>query len=112
MKINISKPKLSPTIKTFRDLSHYDKDTFCLQLLTETEQLNKILTTDNVDEQVDKLTSTVIKCLDSCTPMTTKVIRRPPGLWLIKEIRDLMNARKAAQAVLKTDRLSLTLQNR
>ncbi len=110
--INISKTKSTPTLNTFRDLSHYDKDTFCLQLLSITDDLNKILNTDNVDVQVSTLTSVITKSLDTCAPMTAKMIRRPPAPWLTTEIREIIRARNEAQAILKADRLNVTLQNK
>ncbi len=48
--VNIRKPKFSTTLKTFRDLSHCDKNTFWWQLLSEVDNLNQILNTDNLNE--------------------------------------------------------------
>ncbi len=87
--INISKTKSTPTLNTFRDFSHYDKDTFCLQLLSKTDYLNKILNTDNA-----------------------KMIRRPAAPWLTTKIREIMGARNDAQAIFKVDRLNVILQNK
>ncbi len=110
--INIRKSKFSTTLKTFRDLSHCDKDTFCWQLLSEVENLNQILNTDNVNEQANTLTSVITNCLDSCAPMIiTKEFRRPHAPWITNEIREAMKARNEAQHILKTDRLNTTFQN-
>lgn len=110
--INISKPKCSPTLKTFRDLSKYDKDTFCLQLLNEANNLDKILNTDDVNEQVNILTSVITNSLDLCAPMVTKEIRRPPAPWMTNEIREAIKARNESQNILKANRLNPTLQNK
>ncbi len=69
--INIRKPKFSTTLNFFRDLSPCDEDTFCWQLLSEVDNLNQILNTDNVNEQLNTLKS-VINCLDSCVPRYLK----------------------------------------
>lgn len=64
--INITKPKSSPIVRTFRELKQYDKGTFCEHIIDETTNLNKILITDNVNEQVNTLTKVLNKCLDRC----------------------------------------------
>ncbi len=108
--INIRKPKFSTTLTTFWDLRHYDKDTFCWQLLSEVDNLNQILNIDNVNKQVNTLTSVISNCFDFCAPMTTKELRRLPALWITNEIREAMKARNEAQYILKTDRLNTKLQ--
>lgn len=109
--VNISKPKLSTTLKTFQDLSHYDKDTFCWQLLSEVDNLDEIFYTDNVNEQVNTLTSVVSKSLDSCVPITTKELGRLSAPWMTNEMCEVTKARNKAQNILKADRLNITLQN-
>ena len=53
---NITKPKRLPVVKTFRDLKNYSNDILCLHILNELQNLNKIMTTDNINEQIDFLT--------------------------------------------------------
>ena len=109
--INISKPKFSPIIKTFRDMSLYDKDILCGEILNETHVLRGILNTDDVNAQVNSLTSVIIKSTDICAPMVTRKIRRPPAPWITDEIRGIMKERNVAQNDLKINRLNPLLRN-
>ncbi len=38
--VNVRKPRKIPVIKTFNDMKHYDKDTFCLRLLGNLHYMN------------------------------------------------------------------------
>ncbi len=104
-----SKPKRAPITKTVRDLSNYSSDS-CHHLLNHAPTLNTILQTDDVNAQVDVLTSVFICNLNSCAPMTTKVISRPPAPWIDDDISEAMSARNKAQRILKRDRLKNKLQ--
>lgn len=99
--INISKPKTSPTIRTFRELNQYNKDTLCKHILDETHSLNKITYTDDVNEQVNILTSVINHGLDHCAPLVTKQTCRPPAPWMTDEIREAITAKNKAHAILK-----------
>ena len=108
--INITKPKRNTVIKTLRHLGAYSNDALCNALLTETPTLNKIHLTDDVDTQVNILTSTFTNCLDRCAPIVTKEIKRPPAPWINDDIRSAMAARNALQLRLKIDRNNESLQ--
>ena len=109
---NIAKPKRLPVIKTFRDLKTYSSDILCLHILDEIQELQRIMTTDNVNEQVDVLTSVITRSLEKCAPLVTRKIRRPPAPWITNEIRDVMIARDLTHKQLKDDRSNHLLQER
>ena len=109
---NITKPKRLPVVKTFRDLKNYSNDILCLHILNELQNLNKIMATDNINEQVDVLTSVFSQSLEKCAPFVTREIKRPPAPWITSEIRDVMATRDLAHKELKTDRLNQLLQER
>ncbi len=108
--VNISKPKRKNVMKTFRHFGSYSNDALCNALLTETPTLNKIPLTDDVDTQVNILTSALTKCLDQCAPLVTQEIKRPPAPWINDEIRSAMVVRNTLQARLKLDRNNAALQ--
>ncbi len=54
---DISKPKREPVTKVVRDLSTYSSDSFCSHLLRHVPTLHTILQPDDVDAQVDILTT-------------------------------------------------------
>ena len=93
VEINIDKPPKQREIKTFRSLKDYRKDVFCEKLMEKTPSLNLLLNTDDVNEQVDIFTNTFMKCLDSCAPIVTKTIHRPPAPWMNDEIKKEMQNR-------------------
>ena len=77
--INMQKPKREHPVKTFRCLSHYAPNIFCNLLLGETQNLNSILQTDDVNIQVNIFNEIFCKNLDVCAPVVTKEISRPPA---------------------------------
>ena len=89
----MQKPKREPMIKTFRSLSNYTKDIFCYYLLCQVPTLNTIMGTDDVSKQVDILTEVFNESLDSCAPIVTKKITRPPAPWMTQEILEEMQKR-------------------
>ncbi len=58
--------------KTSSDLKLYDEDKFCESLLNTTNKLNNILNTDDVNIQVNILTSVLTECLDNIAPIVTR----------------------------------------
>ena len=80
--IDVSKPKRSPVIRTFRHLGDYSKKKFCVNLLEKTQDFNMILNTDDVNKQVDIFSANFIKCLNECAPLVTKEIKRPFAPWM------------------------------
>ncbi len=97
-------------MKTFRDLKHYTSDTFCIHILRETYYLNEFFNTDNVDQQVDILTSVMIRCVVLC-PRGDQRIASPTAPWITDEIREAITLRNATRNTLKNDRLNTALQN-
>lgn len=108
---DISKPKRTLITKTFRDLGEYNSDNLRSLLLNEEHTLNQIFQTDNVDKQVDLLTSVFTRSLDKCAPIVTKEIRRPSAPWMNDNIREAIKARNNAQIILKGNRYNITLQD-
>lgn len=70
--INISKPKRSPVIRTFRHLGDYTKEKLCFKLHQNKHNFNMILNTDDVNRQVDIFNANFINCLDKCAPLLLK----------------------------------------
>lgn len=86
--VNLRKPKRVPTFKTFRDLRSYSSDTFCSLLWQESNELNRIFDTDNVETQADIFTKCFMACLDKCAPLVTKQVRRPPAPWINESVKN------------------------
>ncbi len=53
IKVNISKAKRRPVIKTLRYLGNYSQDRFCSILIRNSPGMYIILLTDNVEQQVE-----------------------------------------------------------
>ena len=108
--INIRKEKKQPEYKTFRSLKNYSGEIFCDLLLTKVPFLNKILSIDSVDIQVDIITSTLDNVLDEIALEETKLIVRPPAPWITNSIRLAMAERDKIQNRLKTNE-NISLRN-
>ena len=93
--INVSKPKREKEIKTFRSLKDYSKEAFCNILLDKKDLFDQILRTDDVNVQEDIFTTNFMSSLDSCAPIVTKTITRPPAPWMTDEIRSEMRCRNS-----------------
>ena len=93
--VNVSKPKHETEIKTFRSLKEYSQETFCSILSDKKDSFDQILRTDDVIVQADIFTTNFISSLDSCAPVVTKTITRPPAPWMTDEIRYEMRYRNS-----------------
>lgn len=109
MTVDVSKPKRQPIIRTFRHLGSYSKEMFCLRLLQNTQDFNRIFNTDDVNTQVYIFTKYFIDCLNDCAPFVTKEIRRPFAPWMNDHIREAMIHRDDTRRKLKCDRLNTGL---
>ena len=98
-KLNLRKPKREPVIKTFRSLRNYSKETFCRFLFSRVRTLNNILFTDDVNRQTDILAEVFNECLDSCAPIVTKEITRPPAQWMTHEILETIEKRDQSRII-------------
>ena len=108
--LDIRKPKRQPVTKTFRSLVNYSSDVLCNLIQNEFSNLNRILLTDCVDSQVDLFTNVFKRCLDTCAPVVTQVIRRPPAPWMTDELHNAIRERNNLQLTLKYDRENSDLQ--
>ena len=108
--IDIMKPKRQPIIRTFRSLKNYSPDILCNLILNQSNTLDRIMLTDNVDSQVEVVTTVFMKCLDSCAPILTKEIGRPNAPWLTNDIKKDMKTRDDLQKMLKGDRNNSEIQ--
>ncbi len=90
--VNVSKPKRRPNSRTFRHLGNYFKDDFCSPIFESSHEMNRILTTDNVNKQVEIFTNLIVKFLDQCAPAVTEKAKRPFTTWLNDEILKTMRA--------------------
>ena len=102
--INVHKPKPTPLTITYRCKKNYNVNIFCNSLLNETHTFNSILSTDNVNTQVQIFTDTFNTCLNECAPLVTREIRRPFAPWIDEQLRSLINEKNELQINLKNDR--------
>ncbi len=110
VQVDISKPKRTRVVRTYRDLRNYVKEDFCLKLLDNVSNFNRILNTDDVDTQVDIFTRNFNKCLNECAPFVTKEVRRPFAPWMSDEVQNAINTRNNIHKKLKADRHNPILQ--
>ncbi len=75
IKIDITKPRRHPLIKTFRQLRNHNKDILSDLIMSEHHSFNEILDTDNVCRLVHIFYENFIKYLDTCAPVMTKEIK-------------------------------------
>ena len=111
MLVNIRRPKNIPEIRTYRCRKNYSSNTFCNLLLNEVPTLNKILSTDNVNIQVDILTRTFNNSLDECAPVVTKEITRPFSPWIDQALKGIIDNKNELKYELKNDRSNISLNN-
>ena len=109
--VNIRKEKHPPPVKTFRSLENYSQDNWCDLLLNEAYILNVILYTDNVSDQVSTFTNVFMRCLNTCAPLVTKEIKRPPAPWIDARIKDAMRTRDNFHNEFKLNRHDPTTEN-
>lgn len=109
--LDIKKPKCTPIIRFFRTLANYSQNTLCNLLLDKTCTLNTILDTDNVSIQASIVTNVLRSSLDTCAPLVTRQLTRPPAPWLTDDIRSVMKERDELQKNLKLNRYRNSLQN-
>lgn len=90
--VNLQKPKRSPIVKTFRDLSSYSPNTLC-SLLSQhrLSSLNQIFVTDNTNIQVNIFTEIFNKYINECAPLVTREIRKPFAPWINEHLRALIH---------------------
>ncbi len=69
--INITKRKRIPETRTSRHHGSYTPDILCNALLNAAPTLYTIFSTDDVNTQVDTLTSVMVACIDQCAPVVT-----------------------------------------
>ncbi len=74
--INITKPKRTSKIVSFRHHGSYTKDAVCTAFLNAAPTLNNIFSTDDVNVQADTLTFVMVDCLDQCAPVVTTRIKK------------------------------------
>lgn len=110
--LNLRKPKRLPILKTFRCLKNYSQEKICNSLMNEVCTLNGILNTDNVHKQAEILTSVLNKCVDSCAPLVTREIFRPPAPWISDDIKENMKERDYLQMEIKKDRNNIILREK
>ncbi len=109
IKINLRKPKREPLVKTFRHFDSYNKDIVCDLLLSESYSLNRIIRTDDVNQQISIFNNSFIKCLDKCAPNVTEEITKHHAPWLNDDLRQAMRKKDEARNNQKRDRINLTL---
>ena len=109
--LNIIKEKRPSTVRTFRSLEDYSQNYFCDLLLNETDALNSILYTDCVNDLVLTFNSTFIRCLDTCAPYVTKVIKRPPATWIDSQLKEAMRVRDNLHITFKSNKQDLNSES-
>lgn len=109
--LDITKPKRPPVTKTFRETRNYSPELFCNLLLSESNTLDNIYITDNVNTQVEILNNVFLKCLNFCAPLVTKALKRPFTPWFNDELKTLIQEKNNALEAWKKDRSNVNLQN-
>ena len=102
--VDITKPKREQVIITSRSLKNYTTEQLCYVLLDQTPILNKILSTDDVNEQIEIFNNIFNYSLDICAPITTREIKRPSAPWIKDELKLEINERDMIQKRLKENR--------
>ncbi len=102
--IDVCKPKRQPDMKTYRHLANYNDGIFCSAVLYKPPELNKILSTDDVNMQVKNFKHIIMESLSECAPFVTKIVRRPPAPWMTDDIKLMIEVRNSLQNHLKNDR--------
>ena len=82
VKVDISKLKCWPIIRTFCHLGNYSQEKLSSILVQNSSDIHQILLTDNANEQVRNFNEVFIKSLDECAPTVTKVIQGPFAPWM------------------------------
>ena len=77
--------------------------------MNETPTLNKILSTDDVNIQVDILTITFNNSLNKCAPIVTKEITRPFSPWIDQDLKNIIDTKNKLKCRLKNDRKNAEL---
>ena len=109
--INIIKPKRSPVLKTFRCLTNYSPEALHDLLLAEVPTLNTILKSDDINFQVNTFTGVFQSCQDSCAPMVTREITRPPAPWITADLKESIKNKNEVQKEFKSDRNNIALES-
>ncbi len=97
-------------IKTFRYLSAYSRDVFCNAVLRNASELSNIYRIEDIDNQVNILTTVLTRSLDECAPVVTTKINKPFAPWINTEICSAMTNRNALHECLKHNRTNTELQ--
>ncbi len=108
--INITKLERLPVTRVSRHLGAYSKESLCNALLTTEPALRSIPLTNDVDAQVDILTSVFTSCLDHCAAVAITIVNKPFAPWLNDDVRSAMDTWNDLQSRLKQDRRNETLQ--
>jgi len=108
--INVEKPKRKPVTKTSRDLTQYNPQLLCQHIIANESLLSEILTTDDVNRQVNILTHVIKNGIDASAPFKTKTVRRPPAPWISDNIKRAINDRNNTHKALKINRYDTALQ--
>lgn len=101
--INVKKEKKKPVYKTFRSFKDYNNELLCDLLLSKIPILNSILATDDVDVQVDTVTSTLYDVMNNIAPLITTLITRPPAPWITQDIKSAISERDRIHNQLKNN---------
>ncbi len=84
--VDLKKTKRQPVVKTFHELRNYSPEKFCNLLQSESHNVNKIFTTDNVVTQIHIFNEHFIKCLEACANIVTKEVKRPFAPWITEDL--------------------------
>ncbi len=109
--INVRKPVI-PVVKTFPDLRHCDKDTFCLLLLYNVYCINNVFLTDDVNKQVYIFNDFFFFSLHMCAPVVTKAVKGTSAPWMSGDIREAKEDRNRLQRELKVGTNNVGLRER
>ncbi len=100
VKIDIRKPRRQPDIKTFCHLVNYIPAIFNSIFIRNSPGRNKLLLTDDVNEQAKIFKDVFIKSLEECALTVTKTIRKPFAPWMT-EVQNAIQIKNNVQYKIK-----------
>ena len=101
MTINVRKEKRKIVYKTNRNFRNYSNHLFCEDLSRKNLELNSILRTDDVDAQVNVITTTLTNSINYLAPVETRKITRPPAPWINQDLKVAMSERDILRDLVK-----------
>ena len=92
--IDIAKLKYKPITKTFRTHKTYFKENLIKSIKGHMPDLNEIVNTDNVNNQVHIINNVLLTAINNCAPLITTRVKRKPNKWMNDTIKKNIEERE------------------